>query len=208
MGIKKLLLKDFFDSEGKNIVFQSAGEPLFASFFLDGGAPVPFDVRETAPGSWTGIHRSRGAEIIKTAALDEEAFVLKAKIQIKRSGGFPAGVSEGFSHALPPKDTASWHKKLFFLYGHDMFKGFALADGGAERILEEDLAGGKAFPRISVLAAGGKFFGAALVSQSQIFPSGSFKKIRPPRKSPRRLQAAGRAAGRAGVSGLSRPKIP
>ena len=180
MGVRELRLKGFFDSKGESIVFRGQAAPLFASFFLRdgpaaGGRPIPFEVQETGPGAWRGVHRSNGAEIIKTAELD--GFALKTKISVKRAGSFPAGLSLSFSRPLPAKPDMPWLLKPLFLYGRDVFKGFALSDGRAERFFGEELPehGARSHSRLSAAAGGGKFFGAAFVSRSRILPSGTFK---------------------------------
>ena len=171
-GIQKLILRKYYNRQKEPIVFKPSKKALFASAFLEDPETVlPFQIKKEGR-LFVGVFSFSEGTITKTFRVDDKHFTLNSKIEFEPvEGGKIQGLSLFFSHPiLPHKDSG--FLKMFFLPVPDIFKGFVVYDTHRhEKFIREDLDSVQSYSRLKVLALGGKYFGKALINQSDLFPS-------------------------------------
>ena len=176
MGFKEIRLKTFFDQKKQPVVFKDGGgSSLFALSLAETNSPIPFQL-ERRGESFIGRYDSKELRLTKTIRPDEENFAFDVRVEISRFPPDFSGFRVSLRHALPETLPEPWYSKLLFIAGRDISGAFVFSREGAERFLAEELSQEKAYPTLSLLGLGGKYFGLALVNQSDLLPSGVLKK--------------------------------
>ena len=189
LGIKKVLLKNYFDRKKKPIEFVPKNQKLFASFLLN--QEIPFNI-EKKGDQFIGSFSSDHVQIKKKIEVQEKDFALHVQTEvIPLKEGKTGSLSFSFSHPFP-QEKAEGFFKIFFLYGMDMLKTFLIYEGKeSKRPQEKDLLFCKNFQNdfcensfqpslpdnipiyknTELTALGGKYFGKAFINKSSLLPS-------------------------------------
>ena len=181
LGVKRALIKDFFNREGEKIIFESPShQPLFATGFLDGKTPIPFQVKRSQ-NFFEGRFSHEGTTILKTLQLEED-YVLKIKVRIEKQGeNFPGLVNrfqlQKKEKKKPEKGPSSWYSKLMFIALPDNVGGYVYSSEGQNRLTEKEFKESKSYKEAFVAALGTKYFGQAFVNQSSLLPEVRFQEI-------------------------------
>ena len=174
LGVKKAILKKFFDRKGEVITFNGFQQPLFATGFLRKTAPIPFQV-ERRGNLFTGHFSHNGTKILKT--LEVEGFILKAKVKIEKQGEDFSGLTHYFQLQKEEKpeekqgtDPLSWFTKLVFFSMSDSLSAYISSAQNQDRLHGEGFKETRIYREVFVAALGTKYFGEAFVNQSSLLP--------------------------------------
>ena len=175
LAVKKAVLKNFTDREGRPVVFEAAaGEaPLFATELLDTGRPLPFQAEQNG-NLITGRFQNGNTEIVQT--LQPEGFILNSKIEIKSQGEGFSGLALRFHKSQKGgggKDgLLPWLSRLIFfsLNLQDKISAYASSAQGAHHLPGTAQAESYAYQEVFAAALGPKYFGAAFVNRSSLLP--------------------------------------
>ena len=175
LAVKKAVLKNFTDREGRPVVFEAApGEaPLFATELLDTGRPLPFQAEQNG-NLITGRFQHENTDIVQT--LQPDGFILNAKTEIKSQGGGFAGVGLRFHKSQKgggDKDgLLPWLSRLIFfsLNLQDKISAYASSAQGANHLPGSAQEESYAYREVFAAALGPKYFGAAFINRSSLLP--------------------------------------
>ena len=179
MGLKKVTLKKFFSRNREAIVFESGDWPLFATGFLNGNAPIPFQVEQKGR-ILKGRFFHQGTEIIKT--LEIRDFVLKVSMEVKKQGEGFLGLSHHFQiqkreAQKGDEESNFWSQlsqKVFFQLP-DNITGFVSSVKDSVHLMGKKHEETHAYTEVFAAAVGTKYFGGAFVNQSPLLPEARFR---------------------------------
>ena len=188
MGLKKLVLKNIMDREGREAVqlFSGPGpRPFETRLFTAGGQELPLDFQIQSIGDlhWKGKTRVKNLFLEKIFKWDPDSFF--ADMQVKMTGSLSQDMAVitilNQTYGLKQSRKTGFLSSLFttpdilsfFVSSYSSGPHFIdLVSGNREKFYKEARRGLR--PEVGLVALGTKYFGQAVVNQSETLPSFQF----------------------------------
>ena len=170
MGVRDYTIKTYLDKNKESIrVGASDSFALFEMHWGNSGKALPFQVKEMAPGHYTGTAQVGETTITRELKFNESNSSFENSIKVVNAN---EEFKKGFSLLIPEKIHAKGSSSFFFpSYEHQDF--FVVHDGGKHETVnfnstKEDFS--KSFGSTSILSVSSQYFAAAILDKSDLLP--------------------------------------
>jgi YidC/Oxa1 family membrane protein insertase len=169
MGLKNLTLNKYVDYEKNPIKLgESDTDSLFELQLLSSRKPVDFDMKEEAPGQYTGTAQVGDSTLTRTMKYDAEKQAFSNKVVISKSND---EITKGLALVIPEKITVK--PSTSFLVPNYQHQDFYVKHEGKTETVNFSAAKdnvSKELKAVSIMSAGSQYFTAAVVDKSELIP--------------------------------------
>jgi YidC/Oxa1 family membrane protein insertase len=170
MGIRKIVLKNFTDRDGRLVEFGSSNSTFLLQTRVFGNSmPLDFEITKEKESLFTGKAKFGTAQILKTIEINPNNYTMNVRVEVTNADAQFRGLTTTLAQKFVEAEKSS-----FFAPSLER-QGYFIAHGNSTdtEYTEDDKPVIEKYDKVSILTIGTLYFLAGIIDKSKVFPEAS-----------------------------------